>query len=149
MKATANLLRKYARNGVISLLEVKRYNYYLYRLWLNHREKLSENLTDVRILDDTRVIRDDESMKSFLLYHFGEDFKLKMADRALYMKLYYRAKKKGMTASEYIRYLGFDQEPDIVYLHDVKRLSFREISALTNIPKSTVHYKYKEAKKTG
>lgn len=151
MSETARRLSQYVRNGVLSTLAVRKDNYHLYKLWTSNRTVLTRFFESVgtEILDGT--VSTDDDMRKLLTYRFGRDVVVRAKDDStLYQKVYYMARKNKMGVTDYLEKLGFEKNegPDYVRLHDTQNLSFREISILLDIPRSTVHRKYTEQKNT-
>ncbi len=150
MNKTAQLLSKTARNGVICMRYLQTYRMPLYRLLLSNFELLSQNLKEQGLellTNDPQRATDDDVTRLYLIYHYGVDFNIQAGDSSLYHYLYYRARKKEMTVTQYIEYLGFQSvQYDYVYMKDNQNFSFRKIAAITGIPKTTVHRRYKQAK---
>ncbi len=147
MNRTTQLLARTSRNGVICMRYLQTYRMPLYRLLLSNFELLSQNLKQegLEILtNDVQKATDDDVTRLYLIYHYGFDFSIQSGDSSLYQFLYYRARKKEMSVTQYIDYLGFQSvQYDFVGMKETQNLSFRDISAITGIPKSTVHRKYK------
>jgi transcriptional regulator of acetoin/glycerol metabolism len=152
MNYTVNTLLRFVRNGVVSVKEVRKQNYHLYKLLESNFEHLSyilEKDHSVRILKDDGKLSDDDTFQLWLLYHYGENFKLVATNKKLYGMIYYRARRQGMTVKEYLEHLGFtwiEDEPDFVHLIDERGYTIREAAAITGIPRSTVHRKYIQQK---
>lgn len=70
---------------------------------------------------------------------------VKISDSKLYNRLYYRAKKVGISVTEYIETLGFSYKfTDLVQVKKLKKegLSFNQISRITGVPRTTLHRLY-------
>jgi len=76
---SANSIAKTAKNGVVSLKELKQHNYYLYKLYLKNRVIFDELLFlkhSVCVLNDVKFSRNPEQVRLYLLYHYGTDINL-------------------------------------------------------------------------
>jgi hypothetical protein len=149
MQYTVNLLKKTVKNGVLSL---KHTDPHLRAVLVNNYAHLSQILEQegIQILDDTPLTSgDDNTVRLLLMFYFGETLE-KRFDTTMYNRIYYRAGQKGMTVKQYLRFLGFkvkeDLMPDIVKMKDNQGFSFRDIEAMTGIPKSSASRIYKKAK---
>jgi hypothetical protein len=152
MNHTVQYLLKYVKNGVVATSTLKQMNMPLFKLLEANFDNLSQTLRiDYGVLvlrDDLPVLREDNQVALWLRHHYGKDFKLRATDKDTYNMIYYRARKQDLTVNQYLESLGFKptDDHDFIHLIDKQKYSVREVSAMTGVPKSTVHRKYKQQK---
>lgn len=80
------------------------------------------------------------------LNQIAEDRTIKKLGYVLHQKVYFRAKKEGLTVQEYLHKLGFSYKDvdyeKIKYLREVKGLTYAEIGNRMGIKPATVPYYY-------
>lgn len=150
MNSTVAALVPYAKNGVILTLDVKKGNYYLYKLLLSNYELIENTLkkAGISLLDDSTYFQDEKELKLWILYNYGKTEPIKKLDQKTYNAVYYRASKKGISVDEYLKQSGFKikEEVDLISLIENHNISIRQASSMIGMPKSTVHRLYKKQK---
>jgi hypothetical protein len=74
MNTIVNLIAKYQKNTVVSLKDLRLFNIYLFKLYQNNADKITDELFTrhgVSILNDLILPKDFEKMRLYILYHYG------------------------------------------------------------------------------
>lgn len=108
MFISARAIAELAKNGVVSLKELKSVNFYLYKLYLKNKDKFDEILLlkyNVCVLNDVNVRLSPEYVRLYLLYHYGKNINLSELRKNDWQAYYNICINGGV---EYFKKLGFN-----------------------------------------
>ena len=100
--------KKHSKNGVVSLKQLRRDNYHLYKLIKSNLQEYKDRFykeCGIQILEDTYSVKSLEKIKLYILYNFGENVNLSTL-RATHQQIYLNICKLGKPF-EVLTSLGF------------------------------------------
>jgi hypothetical protein len=135
-------LDKLISNGVVSLKDVKNYNYPLYKT-ITHPD--SANLVrDMEIINDIHRLNTEDDVKKFLQFKFGNEVDITTL-RKHYMSVYKNINTRG-NVKEVIEGWGFR----VVYSYrDTSNKLTKELLKATSLNKTLYDRLYRESEKRG
>jgi hypothetical protein len=102
MSLIVDKIQRYHKNGVVSLKDLKSYNYHLYKYVYRNVEKVDKELYDtygVEVLNDMIPIQ-DHNVLLYLKYHFG--FTINLSELRKHQTVYREILKMGYTIDEFM-----------------------------------------------
>lgn len=96
-------IQRYHKNGVVSLKELKKDNYHLFKYAQRNVVKVDKELYDtygVELLNDTIPIRGPHPVRLYLKYHFG--FTINLTELREHQMVYREILKMGYTVDEFM-----------------------------------------------
>lgn len=98
---------KYAKNGVISLSELRKLNYPLFKFVTKNLDRVSSVLSNhgIEILDDTRTKKGYDRIRLYVKYHYGSEVNL--SELRLFHKGIYTYLSKMGNIREILESMGF------------------------------------------
>lgn len=103
MGVIVDKVQRYHKNGVVSLEDLKTYNYHLFKYVLRNIAKVDKELYDtygVEVLNDTIPIRGPHPVRLYLKYHFG--FTINLTELREHQMVYREILKLGYTVDEFM-----------------------------------------------